>query len=104
MQQSIETGCNFDVQHRVHRHSDAGHWVRALGAIVAGSDGGPARLSGVMIDIDHEKRLEDDLRTRERHFRSILDTVPDAMIVIDKHGDHAILQQRRRAAIWLFRT
>ena len=86
MQQSIETGCNFDVQYRVHRHSDAGHWVRALGAIVAGSDGGPARLSGVMIDIDHEKRLEDDLRTRERHFRSILDTVPDAMIVIDKHG------------------
>ena len=86
MQQSIETGCNFDVQYRVHRHSDAGHWVRALGAIVAGSDGGPARLSGVMIDIDHEKRLEDDLRTRERHFRSILDTVPDAMIVIDEHG------------------
>src|SRR4051794_29835662 len=86
MQQSIETGCNFDVQYRVHRHSDAGHWVRALGAIVAGPDGAPARLSGVMIDIDHEKRLEDDLRTRERHFRSILDTVPDAMIVIDEHG------------------
>ena len=84
MQQSIETGCNFDVQYRVHRHSDAGHWVRALGAIVA--DGGPARLSGVMIDIDREKRFEDELRTRERHFRSILDTVPDAMIVIDEHG------------------
>ena len=39
-----------------------------------------------MIDIDHEKRLEDAVRTRERHFRSILDTVPDAMIVIDEHG------------------
>ena len=39
MQKSIETGCNFDVQYRVHRHSDAGHWVRALGAIVDGSDG-----------------------------------------------------------------
>ena len=76
MQQSIETGCNFDVQYRVHRHADAGHWVRALGAIVADSDGAPARLSGVMIDIDREKRLEDELRTRERHFRSILDTVP----------------------------
>jgi len=86
MQQSIDTGCNFDIQYRVHKHSDAGHWVRALGAIVAGTDGGPARLSGVMIDIDHEKRLENDLRTRERHFRSILDTVPDAMIVIDEHG------------------
>src|SRR6476620_3852115 len=86
MQQSIETGCNFDVQYRVHHHSDAGHWVRALGAIVDGAEGGPARLSDVMIDIDREKRLEDELRTRERHFRSILDTVPDAMIVIDEHG------------------
>lgn len=86
VQESIDTGCNFDVQYRIHRHSDAGHWVRALGAVVNSADGGPARLSGIMIDIDHEKRLEDDLRTRERHFRSILDTVPDAMIVIDKHG------------------
>ena len=76
MQKSIETGCNFDVQYRVHRNSDAGHWVRALGAIVDGPDGKPARLSGVMIDIDREKRLEDAVRTRERHFRSILDTVP----------------------------
>ena len=86
MQQSIETGCNFDIQYRVHRHADAGRWVRALGAIVAGPDGAAARLSGIMIDIDREKRFEDELRTRERHFRSILDTVPDAMIVIDEHG------------------
>jgi two-component system sensor kinase FixL len=86
VQKSIETGSNFDIQYRVHRHSDAGHWVRALGAIVNGVDGKPARLSGIVIDIDNEKRIEDALRTRERHFRSILDTVPDAMIVIDKHG------------------
>ncbi len=86
MQKSIETGCNFDIQYRVHRHSDAGHWVRALGAIVESAAGVSTRLSGVMIDIDHEKRLEDAVRTRERHFRSILDTVPDAMIVIDEHG------------------
>jgi two-component system sensor kinase FixL len=86
MQESIETGRNFDVQYRIHRHAEAGHWVRALGAIVDGPDGKHARLSGVMIDIDREKRLEDAVRTRERHFRSILDTVPDAMIVIDEHG------------------
>src|SRR4051812_25999120 len=86
VQKSIDTGCNFDVKYRVHRHSDLGHWVRALGAIVNGADGEPARLSGIVLDIDNEKRLEDALRTREGHFRSILDTVPDAMIVIDEHG------------------
>ena len=39
-----------------------------------------------MIDIDREKCLEYAVTIRERHFRSILDTVPDAMIVIDEHG------------------
>jgi two-component system, LuxR family, sensor kinase FixL len=86
LQQSIATGCNFDIQYRVHRHSDEARWVRALGTAVNGPDGAPARLSGVMLDINREKRLEDAVRTRERHFRSILDTIPDAMIVIDEHG------------------
>jgi two-component system sensor kinase FixL len=86
VQESIDTGCNFDVQYRLHRDSDEGHWVRAVGTTINGPDGAPARLSGVMIDINREKRLENDVRTSERHFRSILDTIPDAMIVIDEHG------------------
>ena len=86
MQESIDTGCNFDVQYRVRRDSDEGHWVRAVGTIINGPDGVPARLSGIMIDINREKLLEDTVTTRERHFRSILDTIPDAMIVIDEHG------------------
>ena len=94
LQRSIETACNFDLQYRLPR-SDEGHWVRALGAVVDGPDGAPARLSGVIIDVDREKRLEDAVRTREMHFRSILDTTPDAMIVIDEHG---IMQFFSRAA------
>lgn len=86
IQKSIDTGCNFDIQYRVPRDSEEGHWVHALGATVDGPDGRPARLSGVMIDIDREKRLEEAVQTRERHFRSILDTIPDAMIVINEHG------------------
>ena len=70
----------------MHRHSDAGHWVRTLGAIVTDAEGTPVRLSGIVLDIDNEKRIDDALKIRERHFRSILDTVPDAMIVIDEHG------------------
>jgi two-component system sensor kinase FixL len=86
MQQSIDTGCSFDIQYRVSRHSEDGHWVRALGTTINGPDGAPARLSGIMLDIDREKRLEETVGMRERHFRSILDTIPDAMIVIDEHG------------------
>src|SRR4051812_35904582 len=86
VQKSIDTGCNFDVQYRLHRHSDAGHWVRALGAIVAGAAGGAARPSGGMIDIDPAKGLEGEVKKREGPFRSVLGTVPHAIIVIAEHG------------------
>lgn len=86
VQRSIDTGCSFDVQYRVNRRAEEGRWVRALGTTINGPDGAPARLSGIMVDISREKRLEDTVRMRERHFRSILDTIPDAMIVIDEHG------------------
>jgi two-component system sensor kinase FixL len=41
----------------------------------------------------------EDLRSREAHLRSILDTVPDAMIVIDEHG---MMQSFSSAAERLF--
>src|SRR5271166_3318029 len=37
-------------------------------------------------DITRLKRAQSELATREAHLRSILDTVPEAMIVIDEHG------------------
>jgi two-component system sensor kinase FixL len=86
VQKSIETGDNFDVRYRIHRHLDA----RTLGAH-AGSHRQRCGWRACTAERHrarhhNEKRLEDALRTRERHFRSILDTVPDAMIVIDEHG------------------
>jgi two-component system, LuxR family, sensor kinase FixL len=83
---SVETGCGFDLQYRINGHSRARHWVRARGSIVKGDQGGPGHLSGIVIDIDDQKRIEEALRTRESHLRSILETIPDAMIVIDGNG------------------
>jgi two-component system, LuxR family, sensor kinase FixL len=39
-----------------------------------------------MIEIDDQKQIEEALRTRESHLHSILETIPDAMIVIDGDG------------------
>jgi len=83
---STATGCGFDVQYRVNGQSQPGHWVRARGSIVRGEQGGPGHLSGIVIDIDEQKQVEEALRTRESHLHSILETIPDAMIVIDGHG------------------
>ena len=55
VQRSMDTASNFDLQYCLHRDSEA-HWVRTLGAVVNGPDGRPARLSGVMMDINREKQ------------------------------------------------
>jgi two-component system sensor kinase FixL len=83
---STETGGGFDVQYRARGHSQSRQWVRALGSVVKGKPGEPDHLSGIMIDIDEQKQVEEALRTREGHLRSILETIPDAMIVIDGDG------------------
>ncbi|MBX5135323.1 PAS domain S-box protein [Rhizobium lentis] len=70
----------------LHRHKDgrtlfiATRWI--------GID--PSSSKGVIVqtnnDVTEMKRVQDDLAGREAHLRSILDTVPEAMIVIGNTG------------------
>jgi len=81
----VESGGYFDISYRL-RASGVVHWVRLRGSLVKDQDGMRRHLSGIALDIDEEKELEEALRTRERHLQSILETIPDAMIVIDGNG------------------
>jgi two-component system, LuxR family, sensor kinase FixL len=83
---SIETGCSFDMQYRVREPSQSSRWIRLRGSLVKDEQGIPGHLSGIAIDIDDQKQVEEALRTRESHLQSILETIPDAMIVIDGRG------------------
>lgn len=96
---SITSGAAFDIACRVSAASKASHWLRLRGGVLTAEDGAPVCLGGIVIDIDEEKRLEEAVRTREEHLRSILETVPDAMVVIDEAG---IMQYFSRAAERLF--
>jgi two-component system sensor kinase FixL len=86
IRRSIETGCSFDMQYRIAGPSQPGQWVRTRGSVVRDEQGMARHLSGIMINIDDQKQVEEALRTRERHLQSILETIPDAMIVIDGNG------------------
>ncbi|WP_299812949.1 sensor protein FixL [Tardiphaga sp.] len=101
LQRCTETGGPFDMEYRIIRPATGQHWIRVKGGITTGKDGKPSHLGGVVLDIDEQKRLEETLRTREAHLRSILDTVPDAMIVIDKAG---VIQSFSSAAERMFGT
>ena len=86
LRHSIETGAAFNVEYRTPRPPAGSHWVRIRGSVVPAAPGAPLVLSGIVQDIDDQKELEQALRTQETHLRSILETVPDAMIVIDSRG------------------
>ncbi|WP_347265472.1 sensor protein FixL [Nitrobacter sp.] len=99
IQRSVKTGCRFDIQYRISGIPEGSRWVRVRGGLVITDDGVRRRLSGVVLDIDDQKLIEEALLAREHHLRSILDTIPDAMIVIDDHG---IMQHFSTAAERLF--
>lgn len=94
-----ERGGYFDISYRVSKASGVAHWVRVRGSLVNNQHGVPRHLSGIVLDIDEEKQLEETLRTREGHLQSILETIPDAMVVIDGNG---IMQFFSSAAKRLF--
>jgi two-component system, LuxR family, sensor kinase FixL len=99
IKRAAETGGNFDVSFRVGGSPGPFQWIRARGGLVKDDAGVARHVSGIILDISEEKQLEEALRTRESHLRSILDTVPDAMIVIDGYG---IIQFFSTAAERLF--
>ncbi|PIT00620.1 histidine kinase [Bradyrhizobium nitroreducens] len=94
-----ERGGSFDVSFRVANASGNGQWIRARAGVIRDEAGAARHLSGIFLDVDEEKQVEEALRTRETHLRSILHTIPDAMIVIDGHG---IMQLFSTAAERLF--
>jgi two-component system, LuxR family, sensor kinase FixL len=94
-----EHGGSFDVSFRVAGDHGRGKWIRARAGLIRDEAGTACHLSGIFLDVDEEKQVEEALRTRESHLRSILQTIPDAMIVIDGHG---VIQLFSTAAERLF--
>ncbi|MFN7026493.1 MAG: PAS domain-containing protein, partial [Pseudorhizobium sp.] len=72
----------------VHRHK-RGHLIFIASRWVAVNAGGQdAEITIIQMnnDVTNMKVVENNLAEREAHLRSILDTVPDSMIVIDEAG------------------
>jgi len=71
----------------VHRHRD-GHavFVATRWVLINTSGDGPPIIIQTNNDVTEMKRVQNHLAEREAHLRSILDTVPESMIVIDEFG------------------
>ena len=60
----------WDCEYRLQTGSDSWTWVQQRGRVVShDADGRPARLAGILFDIDRRKRAEEALRESEDRFR-----------------------------------
>lgn len=76
----------FDVCFRLRQDAGSTRWLRAQGRIFRETDGRRAKIIGIILDIAEEKQIEAELRAGKEHLRLILETIPDAMIIIDEAG------------------
>lgn len=90
-------------RHRIYQKNGEPRAVEGSFRIFYDASGKPLRSIGVMIDVTERDDREAELRSREAQLRSILKTVPDAMIVVDEHG---IVRQFSTAAekLWGYRA
>lgn len=68
-ERSLRDGVPYEPEVRVRRDDGSYLWVRAHGRVIAGDDGKPRSLAGVIVDIDEAKRAslraEEDRRITE---------------------------------------
>ena len=86
IERALRQGGSYEVDYRVVRPDGHVCWLRSRGRVQLDGTGKPFQHRGVVLGIDEQKRAEMELRAREAHLQSILDTVPEAMIVIDQAG------------------
>lgn len=76
----------YNAEYRI-RHSDGGYrWVADTGMAKRDAQGNVVRMVGSMTDITQRKQAESDLHDSEARVQAIVDSVTDAIIVIDDAG------------------
>jgi two-component system, LuxR family, sensor kinase FixL len=76
VQNSLNTGIEYEAEHRVVLANGQIHWLAQRGRVEFGSDGKPARMRGVSADVTRRKLREAALRESESRFRIVADAAP----------------------------
>jgi PAS domain S-box len=78
-----------DGRHEIRRpmqRRDGGTFIAQASLTPLGDRNAPMGFALVILDVSASAAAEEALKAREAHLRSILETVPDAMIVTDEQG------------------
>jgi len=92
---SIETGRDYDIEHRVLWPDSSIHWVHEGGGVAYDADGNAERMLGVIRDITRRKLIEQSLSVSESKYRAVMENASDAILLGTM--DAWIIDANRRA-------
>jgi PAS domain S-box-containing protein len=74
--ESIGSGSPYEIEQRLRRSDGAFRWFQNNGFPLRDASGHIVRWCVLLTDIDEQKRAEEALRSSERDFKLIIDTIP----------------------------
>jgi protein-histidine pros-kinase len=86
IQDTIANGTSISHQYPVILHDGTKKWVHAYVEVVRDADGTLTGLRGTCQDVTEQRLAEDARRASDARFRALVQSAPDAVVVVDADG------------------
>lgn len=80
---SLETGTEYEVEHRICTEDGSIRWIAARGAVICAATGEAIRMTGTVMDITKRKDVELALERERQLLRQIITNAPISMALFD---------------------